>query len=764
MKKTYLFFFLIAINTNLLFAQGEGNIWYFGEFAGLDFNSGVPVELNNGSLSTNEGCASISTSSGALRFYTDGITVWNNLHNPMPNGTGLFGDPSATQSGIIVPKPGNSDVYYVFTVAAIGGFDGLRYSEVDMSLAGGLGDVTANKNVLLSTPVTEKITAVKKANGIDFWVIAHDFATNEFMVYSVTSTGVNTTPVLSNAGTIDNLYGVGYLKASPIGNKLVQALYQIGEVDVLNFNTSTGVVTLDFSFTAPFVDLGVYGVEFSPDGSRLYVAEVGSNFNIYQYNMALGNPAAIIASETVIGTTNAFVGVGAIQIAPDGKIYLAKIQEYSLACINNPNTLGAGCDYVDNAVNLSFGISTIGLPNFIQSYFNPPSIIFMNTCLGDTTTFSLTNLNAIDSVLWNFNDSVTGVLNFSTQFSSSHIFSSTGTYNVSVISYAGSVIDTADVLITILDVPLITIGNDTSFCNIVPMTLDPGAGYISYLWQNSSTNQTFSVSSFGTYYVTVENSCGTATDTINITAAPIPVVALNSASICLGQPAILTATGANTYLWNDGSTMNPLIVFPDSTTEFSVIGTNSSGCTGTDTATVNVNPIPVEPILEANKELCYGDTLILTTTTIAESYLWNGPNGYSSIFQNPGIIEVTPTTLGNYILIVGNSFGCTSQDTIAVLIECKDTTEFLIPNVFTPNGDNENQLFKIVGVGLKDFQIDIFNRWGIKVYSFNIIEEGWDGKTKNGTEAPAGTYYYILNATDLNGETRSQKGFFSLYR
>lgn len=74
------------------------------------------MALTNGQLNTLEGCATIADTTGSLLFYTDGITVWNRNHVPMPNGSGLLGNPSSTQSGIIVPYPGNTDLYYVFTV------------------------------------------------------------------------------------------------------------------------------------------------------------------------------------------------------------------------------------------------------------------------------------------------------------------------------------------------------------------------------------------------------------------------------------------------------------------------------------------------------------------------------------------------------------------------------------------------------------------------------------------------------------------------
>ena len=80
---------LLLFCTLNVFSQGEANFWYFGENAGLDFNSGSPVPINNGKLNTREGCSSFSDINGNLLFYSDGSTVWNKLHNPMPNGTGL---------------------------------------------------------------------------------------------------------------------------------------------------------------------------------------------------------------------------------------------------------------------------------------------------------------------------------------------------------------------------------------------------------------------------------------------------------------------------------------------------------------------------------------------------------------------------------------------------------------------------------------------------------------------------------------------------
>ena len=148
---------VLTLIVNFTYSQGEANIWYFGQNAGLDFNSGSPVALTNGQLNTLEGCATISTSSGELIFYTDGVTVFNKNHTIMVNGTGLLGHSSSTQSATIVPKPGSSNMFYIFTTDNEHDPDGFRYSIVDMSLDSGNGAITVDKNILVYTPTTESL-------------------------------------------------------------------------------------------------------------------------------------------------------------------------------------------------------------------------------------------------------------------------------------------------------------------------------------------------------------------------------------------------------------------------------------------------------------------------------------------------------------------------------------------------------------------------------------------------------------------------------
>src|SRR5262245_45104469 len=113
-KPFYLFLILSCWFVQTASAQCEANNWYFGRYLGLGFNSGSAIPLNDGMLNTTEGVATISDAAGNLLFYTDGIKIWNRVHQVMPNGSGLFGNPSSSQSAVIVPKIGDPTRYYVF--------------------------------------------------------------------------------------------------------------------------------------------------------------------------------------------------------------------------------------------------------------------------------------------------------------------------------------------------------------------------------------------------------------------------------------------------------------------------------------------------------------------------------------------------------------------------------------------------------------------------------------------------------------------------
>jgi hypothetical protein len=353
-------------------AQHEADKWYFGINAGLDFFTGSPVAIYGGALATNEGCATISDVNGTLLFYTDGVTVWNRNHQVMPNGTGLMGGISSTQSSICIPLPGSTNIYYLFTVDEIGGPNGFRYSIVDMSLDGGNGDIdTAAKNVYLLSDVTEKLTAMKQAGG-DYRIAVHLWGSDAFVVYQLTAAGLQAAPVVSNTGIVHNTSVIqntyGAMKFSPCGDKIAAAISYQDTVEIFDFGENTGIVSN--AITIP-VGYHVYGIEYSRNGDLLYVSTYDPLGTLVQYDLTSGNAATIIASKTIISSTP---DIYSLQIANDGRIYTTVPWLPFLGVINNPNVQGTGCNYVDNGVNLDpqqtgLVTSSLGLPAFIQSAF-----------------------------------------------------------------------------------------------------------------------------------------------------------------------------------------------------------------------------------------------------------------------------------------------------------------------------------------------------------------------------------------------------------
>jgi len=235
----------IALLSVVSSAQNQTKKWLFGATAGIDFVPGTPIPITTGAMNPWEGCASIADATGALLFYTDGLQVWNKLNLVMPNGTGLMGNSSSTQSGVIVKQPGNPNIYYIFTTDAQAGANGLRYTTVDMSLAAGNGSVTV-KNTLIYGQTTEKLTAVRHCNGVDIWVVSHDYPTNNFRANLVTAAGVGPS-ILSAVGPAHSgsTNTIGQMKASPNGRKLAYgAEYApFDAFHLFDFNNATGVVS-----------------------------------------------------------------------------------------------------------------------------------------------------------------------------------------------------------------------------------------------------------------------------------------------------------------------------------------------------------------------------------------------------------------------------------------------------------------------------------------------------------------------------------------
>jgi hypothetical protein len=408
MKKALLYLTLVSF---FGFGQKQGNIWYFGDQAGLDFNSGSPVFISGGQnqLFGCAGChaeaaSSICDSSGALLFYSNAAKVWNRNHLLMLNGDSLNSNPSSTQGALFVPRPGSSSRhFYLFTTDAFQYNNlqyGFRYSLIDQCLDNGLGGIVqGQKNIKLLDTVAEKLVAVRHSNGIDYWIVVHKYYSDAFYSYLLTSAGITNT-VITHIGSVHptglqtNGGAIGQMKISPNGQKiaLVNGNSSNNIAEYFDFNPSTGVVSNSVNIQWN-LNYNFYGVEFSPDNSKLYISCCLNGNGIYQFDLTAGggNAVAVNASRTQIAFTYNYLGM---QLGPDGRIYCARspfLGNPFLSVINTPNNAGVNCNYNDNAINLNSRYASYGPPNFITAYsYSNEENICLNVGISENT-ISTTN-------------------------------------------------------------------------------------------------------------------------------------------------------------------------------------------------------------------------------------------------------------------------------------------------------------------------------------------------------------------------------------
>lgn len=696
--KFYIAIFLI-FSTTVCFSQKENNIWYFGDMAGISFNGSIVNSLTDGIFSHSEGVSSICDASGNLLFFTNGIKVWNANRQQMPNGFGLFGNNSSSQI-LIVPRPDDCDIYFIFTTPSQNFTGPLCYSKVDMSLNGGLGDVVS-KNTILHTSVTERIAATLQRNGKDYWVVSQSLGSNGFLSYSVTSTGVNTTPVLSFSGIANNNSNdaIGCMKISSNGNKLSTAC-EIGHQfsQLFDFDNQTGIVSNGFVVSTT----GEYGVEFSEDNSKLYLAKYRP-LKVTQFDLSNPDSTAIRNSVVQLATHNPNLGEleygGCLQIGPDKKIYVARAFWEFLDVIENPNAIGLSSSYHPNAINLNGNLCFAGLPNLLNKY-NP------SQCEG----LELKYIHTIGC--GNNNNTIFSIATFGL---SPYLYSIDGTnfqINSSFIGLAS--------------------GNYTIFVKDANQNLRkakigiPSSPVLTILKDSIS-----------------KPSCGVAN----------------------GIVSVFGRNGLPPYLYSkngvDFQVDNHFYNLVASSIRFFV--KDSNGCI--DSTNIDIDNLNNSKVFAGTDTGVFINQLVKLhakdiTNSNFNKYSWfpkYGLNDFTS--QNPtALIDKNI----NYIVTASNQFGCAAIDTIHIELYTK--VGIFVPSAFTPNNDSRNDMLKAIprGVSILNY-FKIFNRYGNLVFFTKDFNKGWDGKL-NGILQNTNSYIWIAEGVDVKSNIITNKGIVTLIR
>ena len=244
-------------------------------------------------------------------------------------------------------------------------------------------------------------------------------------------------------------------------------------------------------------------------------------------------------------------------------------------------------------------------------------------------------------------------------------------------------------------------------------------------------------------------------------------------TLCKGQSAILSASGAASYAWSPSlglntTSGNTVTATPANTTHYRVIGYDGKNCF-TDTAYFMVKVYPIPTVTAgADRTINVGQTITLTPTISSDvtNVVWSPTTGLVS--NNYPSVTVRPTMDMEYKATVTNAGGCTASDIMSIHVLCNGANVF-IPNTFSPNGDGANDIFYTRGTGLFTIkQARIFNRWGEEVYAkYNInandANAGWDG-THKGQKLTPDVYVYMFEIQCENNTTMIYKGNVALIR
>ena len=315
----------------------------------------------------------------------------------------------------------------------------------------------------------------------------------------------------------------------------------------------------------------------------------------------------------------------------------------------------------------TFGYNTYLLVDNMSS-ITPPSnnVSFNNPCYGDSAIFNFSNTSA-DSVLWDFGDPNSGLNNISNNINPSHLFSDTGNFVITLYSYFNGITDIVTNELFVTDIPVVNLGNDTVICEGETLTLDVTVQNGTYLWQDNSTNPTYTVFNEGEYFVEITIDGCSNTDTINVIYNLLPQAIISGDyDICDGDQANINIIAEGFY-------------------PFEISYTN-----GTDTNMVYGND---SIIIEASQSVIYEITNVV--------------DQFGCVGNYSGIAEVvfSPCSLTIY------------------------TPNIFTPNSDAINEGFIPSIYDIDDV--VTFNMKIFNKWGDIIYETNKKEEYWDGTFNN---------------------------------
>lgn len=577
-----------------------------------------------------------------------------------------------------------------------------------------------------------------------------------YLISSNTSLGpgITITPYINSASTITpepshtifkssgNLLGasldisIGNVKADPDGLKDLMITYDNVPDSVFFLENTSTASFLSFNKTPVF--LAPPSAFTSPDFTITCseLADVNSDNKldfVFSGKCATGNKLVVYPG------INAFSLFLPINIPISG----VNVNDFKIEDINSDavkDFIGVG-----NYISTSFSGIAIYPGNSTSNYFDPPITVTFtnNTMRPDELIVTDVDQNGINDLVtkpWKANFDKT--------------------YLIPNFSFSVSAKATPSVI-----------------CGTLPSTLSVNLNptntlSLNYNWENTSTGTLVSSSaSFTTniadeYKILVDfnmysgNTCTLKSDTVKVISnAPAITVSSQYTTVCYGEYVTTSASGAATYTWVSPSA-SPIFFGPTfsiqvlSSTVFTVTGSLSNGCKGSNTVSLNLYPPNTDVISASKNPACIGDAVSLSMPT-ASTYIWS--NGSTN-----AITTVTPTAISVYTLVFTDLNGCNSAKSITVDIDPKCSPK--IYTGITVNGDGNNDIFEIENIEkFRGNTVKIYNRWGQEIFN----KANYDNKTiywptpDDLNNLTPSTYFFVINFGD---GSELQKGWVELMK
>jgi gliding motility-associated-like protein len=597
--------------------------------------------------------------------------------------------------------------------------------------------------------------------------------------------GQSTSSIPTTAGVYSNPNSPQFItKLDPgLFSVLVSTVFGGGNMNDLITPTAFMIDVCDHIYAAGWGSVTSYPVSAgciqpTTDGNDFYLLVLDQNATAMMYATYFG---ANGGWEHVDGGTSRF--------DPNGIVYEAICQ----GATNMTTTPGAysPTNQVGSYDVAVFKIDFQAVGVIAQAVAVPSDTL----CINQVANFSNGSMNASD-YSWDFGDGSP----VDTNAAPSHVYTSAGTYVVTLVaidSASCNFADTVNLVMTILPLPQVNLGNDTTICGAVNQLLNASSPGCTYLWNTGATSPTLTATAAGIYWVQIDNGFCQASDTIEILSFQPPNLG-HDTSLCEGQTILLDAGNpGSVYSWSTGATTQTIVV---ATSGMYWVDVSSGSCAFRDSIGVTVNPVPA-PDLGNDTAICPGATLTLSMTDPLASYFWSNNSTDMSIdvdtagtfwvvatigncvasdtihvsflsfvdlgsavslcdkqeglvldAGNPGAQyswstgattqTITVEEPGMYWVDVLNSSNCPLHDTIEVTGNIGADILY-VPNCFTPNNDGRNETFCVVGPGISEMHMQIFDRWGELIFESDAVNNCWDG-TYKGQIVQEGVYVVRL--------------------